>query len=245
MPSAFSLLSRSGRSSRSAIAAAALATLTLVSSPSQAAGIPVIDVANLVQTIQQVIHDISAIQNQVMQIQQFQQQLSSLNGIRNLGQVLNNPLLRNYVPAEAFTVINAVNTAGYGGLNGTARALRDLNMVYNCMDQVGDARIQCQATLAQPYQQKGLLQDAMQAAAGRLSQINGLMDQINATADQKAVQEIQARIGAENALLAHEMSQLQMLQGMADSEERIARSRERERQYQMVNRTGRISDHLP
>ena len=64
------------------------------------------------------------------------------------------------------------------------------------------------------------------------------MGQINATTDQKAVQEIQARIGAENALLAHEMSQIQMLQGMADSEERIARSRDRERQYQMLGRTG-------
>jgi len=239
MPCSFNI------TSRSAIAAAALAALTFSSAPARAAGIPVIDVSNLAQTIQQVIHDITAIQNQIMQIQQFQQQLSSLNGIHNLGQVLNNPLLRNYIPAEAFTVINAVNTAGYGGLNNTARALRDLNMVYNCMDQVGDARTQCQATLAQPYQQKGLLQDAMKAAAGRLTQINGLMDQINATVDQKSVQEIQARIGAENALLAHEMSQLQMLQGMADSEERISRSRERERQYQMVGRTGRISDSLP
>ena len=36
-----------------------------------------------------------------------------------------------------------------------------------------------------------------------------------------------------------------MLQGMADSEERIARSRERERQYQMLGRTGKIADYLP
>jgi type IV secretion system protein VirB5 len=227
-----------------AFAASALA-LMLTSQSARAQGIPVIDAANLVQTVQQVIHDITAIQNQIQQIQQMRDQLKSLNGFRNLGNILNNPLLRNYVPPEAFTVINAVNTAGYGGLNNTARALRDLGMVYNCMDLAGDARTQCQAALAQPYQQKGLLQDAMKAAAGRLAQINGLMDSINATEDQKSVQEIQARISAENALLAHEMSQVQMLQGMADSEERIARSRERERQYQMLTRTGRIADHLP
>ncbi len=71
------------------------------------------------------------------------------------------------------------------------------------------------------------------------------MDQINGTPDQKSVQEIQARIGAENALLAHEMTQIQMLQGMADSEERIARSQERERQYQMLDRTGKVADYLP
>lgn len=211
----------------------------------RAGGIPVIDVANLVQTVQQVVNDITQINNQVQQITQLQSQLSSINGVRNLGNVFNNPLLKNYVPADAYTHLNAVNTSGYSGLNTTAKALRDAGMVYNCMDLTGDARTSCQATLAQPYQQKGLLQDAMKSAAGRLSQIQSLMGQINATTDQKSVQEIQARVGAENALLSHEMSQLQMLQGMADSEERIARSRERERQYQMLGRTGKVSDFLP
>ncbi len=138
-----------------------------------------------------------------------------------------------------------MDSGGYSGLSGTAKALRDAGMIYNCMDRTGDARTSCQATLAQPYQQKGLLQDAMRSAAGRLSQINALMDQINATPDQKAVQEIQARIAAENALLSHEMTQIQMLHGMADSEERIARSQERERQNQMLDRTGKVSDYLP
>jgi type IV secretion system protein VirB5 len=226
-------------------AAACVAAAAFGSTPAQAQGIPVIDAANLVQTIQQVIHDITKINNQVQQITQLQSHLGSINGMRNLGQVFDSPLLRNYVPAEAYTFVNAVNTGGYSGLTGTAKALRDAGMVYNCMDFVGAERTRCQAALAAPYQTKGLLQDGMKSAAGRLSQINSLMGQINATADQKAVQEIQARIGAENALLAHEVSQVQMLQGMADSEERIARSRDRERQYQMLGRTGKVADFLP
>jgi type IV secretion system protein VirB5 len=219
--------------------------LFAVASATQAQGIPVIDAANLVQTIQQVVHDITKIQNQVQQITQLQHQLASINGARNLGDIFNSPLLRNYVPAEAHKVINAVNTSGYTGLGGTAKALRDAGMLYNCLDLTGSARTSCQAALAQPYQHKGLLQDAMTSAAGRLAQIQSLMGQINATPDQKSIQELQARIGAENALLAHEATQLQMLQGMADSEERIARSRDRERQYEMLGRTGRISDYLP
>jgi type IV secretion system protein VirB5 len=225
-----------------------VATAVLIAfgaSSARAQGIPVIDVANLVQTILQVLNDVTKISNQVQQITELHNQLNSINGIRNLGQVFNNPMLKNYVPAEAYTYLNAVNTSGYSGLNGTAKALRDAGMVYNCMDLAGGARTDCQAALAQPYQQKGLLQDAMKSASGRLSQINALMDQINGTSDQKAIQEIQARISAENALLAHEVSQVQMLQGMADSEERIVRSRERERQYQMLGRTGRIADYLP
>jgi len=211
----------------------------------QAQGIPVIDVANLIQTIQQVTNDVTKIQNQVQQITQLQHQLASINGMRNLGNVFNNPLLQNYVPAQVFTLINSVTTSGYTGLNSTAKALRDAGMLYNCLDLGGSARTQCQAGLAQPYQQKGLLQDAMTSASGRLSQIQSLMGQINATSDQKAIQELQARIGAENALLAHETTQIQMLVGMADSEERIARSRDRERQYEMLSRTGRIADYLP
>ena len=226
-------------------AAACIVAGTLGAGNARAQGIPVIDIANLVQTIVQVMNDVTEISNQVQQITQLQNQLNSINGMRNLGNILNNPMLRNYVPAEAYIYLNAVNTSGYSGLNATAKTLRDAGMVYNCMDLAGAARTSCQAALAQPYQQKGLLQDAMKSAAGRLTQINSLMDQINATSDQKAVQEIQARIGAENALLAHEVSQVQMLQGMADSDERIARSRERERQYQMLGRTGRIADFLP
>ena len=218
---------------------------TLGAGNARAQGIPVIDIANLIQTILQVLNDVTEIENQVQQITQLGDQLKSINGMRNLGNILNNPMLKNYVPAEAYTYLNAVNTSGYSGLNATAKSLRDAGMVYNCMDLAGAARTDCQAALAQPYQQKGLLQDAMKSAAGRLTQINSLMDQINGTSDQKAVLEIQARIGAENALLAHEVSHVQMLQGMADSEERIARSRERERQYQMLGRTGKVSDFLP
>jgi type IV secretion system protein VirB5 len=224
---------------------AAAALIALGASNVRAQGIPVIDISNLIQTLMQVMNDVTKISNQVQQISQLQEQLASINGMRNLGNVFNHPALRNYVPAEAFIAINAVNTSGYAGLNTTAKSLRDAGMVYNCLDLAGVARTTCQAALAQPYQQKGLLQDAMTAAAGRLAQIQALMNQINATVDQKAILELQARIAAENAQLAHEASQIQMLQGMADSEERIARSRDRERQYEMLGRSGRIADYLP
>jgi type IV secretion system protein VirB5 len=230
---------------RSRLRLSALAVAAAISSGAgHAQGIPVIDVANLIQTIQQVINDITKIENQVEQIRQLQTQVASINGTRSLGNVFNSPALRNYVPANAYTVVDAVDTTGYGGLTATGKALRDSGMVYNCLDLAGPARTNCQATLSQPYQQKALLLDAMRAASGRLAQIGSLMGQINATGDQKAVLEIQARIGAENAMLAHEMSQVQMLVGMADSEERIARSRDSERQYDALTRTGKIADYL-
>jgi len=229
--------------SRYRLAAIAI-SLASLSTASHAQGIPVIDIANLIQTITQVLNDITKIANQVEQIEALQAQLSSINGMRNLGNVFDSAALKNYVPANAYNVVNAVDGSGYGGLTTTSKALRDAQMLYNCLDRTGSARTSCQAGLAQPYQQKGLLQDAMRSASGRLEQIKSLMNQVDGTSDQKAVLEIQARIGAENAMLAHEMSQVQMLVGMADSEERIARSRDRERQAEMLNRTGKISDYL-
>jgi type IV secretion system protein VirB5 len=227
-----------------AVALAAFVPLASFSTASRAQGIPVIDIANLIQTITQVLNDVTKIANQVEQIEALQSQLASINGMRNLGNVYDSAALRNYVPANAYNLVNAVDSSGYGGLTATSKSLRDAQMIYNCLDRSGSARTDCQAGLAQPYQQKGLLQDAMRAASGRLDQIKSLMTQINGTSDQKAVLEIQARIGAENAMLAHEMSQVQMLTGMADSEERIARARDHERQAEMLNRTGKISDYL-
>lgn len=226
--------------------AALVASLALMSfsSVSRAQGFPVIDVANLIQSITQVLDDATQIANQIEQIEQLKSQLASMTGARNLGNVFDSTALKNYVPANAFTSFNALDSTGYAGLTATSKSLRDAQMLYNCMDRSGSARTACQAGLAQPYQQKGLLQDAMKAASGRLEQIKSLMTQIDGTSDQKAVLEIQARIGAENAMLGHEMSQVQMLVGMADSEERIARSRDRERQVEMLNRTGKISDYL-
>jgi type IV secretion system protein VirB5 len=227
-----------------ALSIAAFVPLASFSPATHAQGIPVIDIANLIQSITQVLNDVTKIANQVEQIEALQSQLASINGMRNLGNVYDSAALKNYVPADAYNLVNAVDSTGYAGLTTTSKALRDAGMVYNCLDRTGTARTDCQAALAQPYQQKGLLQDAMNAASGRLAQIKSLMNQIDGTSDQKAVLEIQARIGAENAMLAHEMSQVQMLTGMADSEERIARSRDRERQAEMLNRTGKISDYL-
>ena len=210
----------------------------------RASGIPVVDIANLVQTIQQVVNDITEIGNQVQQITQLQAQIESINGVRNLGNVFNNKALMNYVPPKAYLQLGATSTLGYAGLGSAGKALRDASMVYNCLDIAGTEQTRCQAGLAEPYQYKGLLQEAMAAAAGRLGQIQSLMRQIDATPDQKSIQELQARIGAENALLAHETSQIQMLQGMAESDERIARSRDRERQYEMLTRRGKVSSYL-
>jgi type IV secretion system protein VirB5 len=232
------------RSSR-LLVRAALCTSMLFGANAAHAGIPVIDVAGLVQAVQEVMQSIQQITNQIRQIEQLQAQVEAITGARNLGAILNNPALQNYIPADATSVLGNVQTNGYGGLTATARTLRDAQMTYNCLNLAGGARTQCQSSLAMPYQQKALMQDAMDAARGRIAQIQGLMGQIDATPDQKAVSEIQARITAENAMLQHQMTQINLARGMAEAEVRIAESKAREAQMQQASRTGRLEDFLP
>ncbi|MEO8924563.1 MAG: type IV secretion system protein, partial [Caldimonas sp.] len=63
------------------------------------AGIPVIDVAALVQSVQEVMQSVQQITNQIRQIEQLQSQYQAITGVRNLGTVMNNPALQNYIPA--------------------------------------------------------------------------------------------------------------------------------------------------
>jgi type IV secretion system protein VirB5 len=222
------------------VVAGALATCV---GGANAQGIPVMDIDAIIQSILSVLQSLQQIENQIAQIRQYESQLKALSGARNLGQVLNSPLLQNYVPANAMTIVSSIESGGYSGLSGTAKGLRDARMTYNCLDKEGDARTNCQSVLAQPYQQKAFMEDAMTAARGRISQIQSLMGQIDATVDPKGVAEIQARIEAENALIQHEQTQITMAKGVADAEERIQQSRNKEQQMEQATRSGRLSDY--
>ena len=72
------------------------------------AGVPVIDIAAIAQAILEYTSSLTQIENQMTQIQslsqqltQLQQQYQAITGARNLGDILNNPQLQNYVPVNA------------------------------------------------------------------------------------------------------------------------------------------------
>ena len=223
--------------------AAGLATMC-ASVPAQA-GIPVIDVAAIAQAIQSVSNSITQIQNQMQQIIGLEQQIQAVTRARALGDIENDPALQNYVPRDASTLVRSLESGGYSTLGGASKSLRDAQMTYNCMD-VDDAgkRTSCQSTLAKPYQQKAFMEDALSKARDRAAQINSLMRRAGATTDQKEIQEVSARIGAENALLQHEVSQIELMRGLAEADQRVAESRAREGQLQQASRNRRLVDFV-
>lgn len=212
--------------------------------PAQA-GIPVIDVSNLAQAILQVTNTITMITNQVSQIQNQVTQIQAITGSRGLGTVLNNPNLQNYIPTDAMASYGAVD-GGYGALSATGKTLRDAQMIYNCVDKpAGSARTICQATFARPYQQKAYMQQGFNTSNQRMTQIQGLMSQINSTQDEKAIAEVQGRIGAETAMVLNEMSRAQYEQGMFQADQHAESNRQEELRMNQLNRTGNLVSQLP
>ena len=230
---------------RNGLAAFAAGVMLMCASAPARAGIPVIDVAAIVQAVLNVVNGISQIENQFHQLVGLGQQIDAISNPRSLGDVLNNPSLHNYVPREAATQVRGLETGGYGALGGAPKALRDAQMTYNCLDIVdAGARTNCQSTLAKPYQQKAFMEDALAKAKDRAAQINSLMRRAGETTDQKEIQEVTARIGAENALLQHELSQIALMRGLAEADQRVAESRAREGQLEQASRNRRLSDFL-
>jgi type IV secretion system protein VirB5 len=207
-----------------------------------AQGIPVLDTANLVSAIQRLQSSITQINNQYQQIRQLHEQVNAMSRARGLGEVLNNPALHNYIPRDAAQIIQQIEQNGYSGLSGAARALRDAEMVYNCLDLNGSDRVRCQAALSRPYQGRAFMDTALRSARQRSDQINALMRRAGATQDLKEAAELQARIAAEGALLQHEVSQIQLMRGLAEADQRIDEARAREAQLQQTSRTRRLAD---
>lgn len=198
------------------------------------AQIPVTDVASITTQVTNQVETIAKWKMQydqmVSQINQMQQQYASMTGTRNLGQIMNNPSLRDYLPNDWQGVYDSVRTGGYSGLTGRAQSVYETNKIYDACAhyKVAEQRTACEAQAVKGAQDKAFALDAYDKAKGRLTQIDGLMSQINGTTDPKAIAELQGRIAAEQALIQNEQTKLQMYQMVATAEDRLQEQRQRE-----------------
>ncbi|RBH74643.1 P-type DNA transfer protein VirB5 [Xanthomonas oryzae] len=201
-----------------------------------------------------VIADVPAITNQIetmakwkaqydqmaSQINQMQKQYDAVTGPRGLGQIMNNPALRDYLPSDWQKVYDSVRTGGYNGLSGSAAAIYDANKVFDACGRMatGAQRTACEAAAVKPAQDKAFAGEAYAAAKSRLDQINSLMGQINQTQDPKAIAELQGRIASEQAMIANEQTKLQLFQMMAQADEKLQEQRQREINAKQLARRG-------
>ena len=209
-------------------AAAAVAALAFGSQAH--AGIPVIDGANLANSVQQVIawgKQYTQMVKQITQLQdqitQAQQTFNSLNGIRGMAGLVNNPALRTYLPPDWNQAMNVIShPAAYAGLSGSVTAIRDaaklLDIASTNIDPASDTGRAFQAAQNQAATNRALGEAGYKAASDRISTIQVLLDKVNDAPDQKDILDLQARIQAEQAMVQNEnvklavMAQLQQAQ---------------------------------
>ena len=214
------------------------------------AQIPVTDGASIANSIQQQIETIAKWKMQydqmTSQINQMKQQYESLTGSRNLGQILNNAALRDYLPNDWQGVYDAVKSGGYSGLSGRAQSIYEANKAFDaCMVfKLVDQRTACEAQAVKGAQDKAFALDAYDKAKSRLTQIDQLMAKINDTPDPKAIAELQGRIAAEQAMIQNEQTKLQMYQMVAAAEDRLQEQRQRELNAKAGARRGWIQPQV-
>ncbi|AGH79879.1 type IV secretion protein VirB5 [Xanthomonas phaseoli pv. phaseoli] len=216
---------------------------TLALSGTAFAGVPVTviaDVPAITNQIETMAKWKAQYDQMVSQINQMQKQYDAVTGPRGLGQIMNNPALRDYLPSDWQKVYDSVRTGGYNGLSGSAAAIYDANKVFDACGRMaaGAQRTACEAAAVKPAQDKAFAGEAYAAAKSRLDQINSLMGQINQTQDPKAIAELQGRIASEQAMIANEQTKLQLFQMMAQADEKLQEQRQREINAQQLARRG-------
>jgi len=166
----------------------------------------------------------------MQQYQQLQQQYAAVTGTRNLGEIFNDPKLRDYLPQDWQQVYDQVRNGGYAGLTGRGKALYDAAKIFDsCAVQTqADVRKLCEAQAVKGSQDKGYALEAFDQAKNRLTQIDNLMRTIKNTTDPKAIAELQARIGVEQAAIANEQTKLQLYAMVSAAEEKVQQQQRRE-----------------
>ncbi|CAN7320913.1 type IV secretion system protein [Variovorax sp. LjRoot178] len=205
------------------------------------AGIPVIDVTAVANLMQQVMYwqqQISAMQKQYDQLRQSKDQLAltygAMTGTRGMEQLLpTSDLARNYLPPSYGELMNTLNgsSASYSGLSNHVQSIMKANSVLSGgqmdalspeMRQIVEQGRQSAAML------NGMTQSAYQNTSQRFSALQQLINRIATAQDPKAIQDLQARIQAEQNMLTNEQTKLQSLYQVAQSEELMRKQRIRE-----------------
>lgn len=155
--------------------------------PAQA-GIPVIDGANLAQAIQQVTAWAQQYQQMVDQIQQMQQAYNNLNGVRNMGSLVNNPAARRYLPDEYQTILSS----GVGQWEAIYNASKKFDMATSSLAGSSDAAQAFQQIAKQAAINRASAEEGYRTASERFSDIQILLDRLNNVPDAKTLRTCKA-----------------------------------------------------
>jgi type IV secretion system protein VirB5 len=162
-------------------------------------------------------------------LEQARQQYASMTGGRGMEQLLAGTA-RNYLPPDWQAVARTLDgvQGQYSALSRDLAALVDANAVLT-PDQLtrlsADEREQLEAARRSAALSQATSRQALDATSERFASLQQLINAIPDATDQKAVLDLQARIGAEQAMLLNEQTKLMLLSQAIQAEEAARRQR--------------------
>ena len=189
-----------------------------------AAQIPVTDIAALAQLVTQFQTIESQLLTAQQQLTETQSTLQSMTGTRGMQSLLSGTA-RNYLPSDWTELAATLNdtSSAYGALEREVQGLMRQNVVLT--DAQLASLTPAQRALVESGRQdaaalEGVSRQALANTSQRFSSIQQLIETIGTASDQKAILDLQARIGAETGMLQNEASKLQSLYQVTDAQER-------------------------
>lgn len=198
----------------------AISASVIPAARAQWAVIDVPAIAQLVQEVQTMQQQLTTAQDH---LQQAKQTWQSMTGSRGMEQLLSGTV-RNYLPSD-WTQLTQVLQSASGRYSGLSNDVRDALAAIAVLPATRLAAMappekqQIEAVRQWAATQTALSRQALAATSGRFASIQRLIDAIPAAADQKAILDLQARIGAEQNMLQNEQTKLQVIQQAGRAQE--------------------------
>ena len=202
------------------VMAAVLLTNALV--PVHASGIPVVDAASIadraikhVETLAKYAEQIAVLRDQ---LESQKRQLEALTGTRNLGDILNNPAIRDALPADARDILRASN-GGLGGISDAVERIEREERLTGNYEQDKknlDARAEKIAVRSQ-----AMMEQTQKAMTARVKQVDQLQAKINQAQDPNAIADLQARLLVEQANIQADQTRADMLTRQIEAEQAL------------------------
>jgi type IV secretion system protein VirB5 len=216
---------------RRLLAAAAAAALIGLSGAARAQVI-VYDPTSYAKILQQAQTALNQLQQLKQQVAQGQQVLTSINQIshvNNLAPLLSLPSLRSFLPdADTFVSASSGNLASLGPLGSAAAVIRKANQLF--APPAGDP---AGADLAASGNRAALNlatgESVGEAGATRLTGLQQLQAALDTAPNARAVLDLQARLAAEQAMIANDQMRLQGLAMTQQAQDQLQTQRDRER----------------
>lgn len=215
------------------LASLSLAAVLLVAAPASQAVMPVVDVRAIAQMLEQIRTLQAHLDTARSMLGEAQASFRSMTGPRGMERLLAGQV-RNYLPSDWLELGSAISSlrGQYGALGNELQSIVGDNAVLSARELAGLGPQQ-QARVTEARQDvalaQGLAREALSAASARFDSLNQLIAAISTADDPKAVMDLQARIAAEQAMLANDHTKLSVLFESVNAEREARAQQRRER----------------